>query len=75
MTPKLKALSLIESMSFSKSRQMNYANGEMVDMPQNLYAKQCTLVAVDEVLSTMDEEDNYVMYKYWEEVKQELEKL
>lgn len=33
------------------------------------------LIAVDEVLSTMDEEDNYVMYKYWQQVKQEIEKL
>jgi hypothetical protein len=52
MTPKLKALSLIESMSFSNSRQMNYANGEMVDIPQNLYAKQCALVAVDAILKS-----------------------
>jgi len=72
MTPKLKALSLIESMSFSKSRQMNYANGEMVDMPQNLHAKQCALVAVDEILL------GYMgnpKVKYWKEVKQEIEKL
>ena len=37
--------------------------------------KQCALIAVDVVLSTMDEEDNYVMYKYWNEVKQEIESL
>lgn len=52
MTPKLKALSLIESMSFGTSRQINYANGEMVDMPQNLYVKQCALIAVDAILES-----------------------
>jgi len=70
MTPKLKALSLIESMSFSKSRQMNYANGEMVDIPQNLYAKQCALLAVDEILN----KDGY-NNDYWKEVKKEIEKI
>jgi hypothetical protein len=70
MTPKLKALSLIESMSFSKSRQMNYANGEMVDIPQNLYAKQCALLAVIEILN----KDGY-NNDYWKEVKKEIENL
>jgi len=78
MTPKLKALSLIESMSFSKSRQMNYANGEMVDIPQNIYAKQCALTAVDEIIKILldlgyDNEDYRIIYQL--EVKQELEKL
>jgi hypothetical protein len=84
MTPKLKALSLIESMSFSKSRQMNYANGEMVDMPQNLHAKQCALVAVDEIMEFMRMDDEYTetasnanskWVHYWIEVKKEIEKL
>ena len=82
MTPKLKALSLIESMSFSRSKQMNYANGEMVDIPQNLYAKQCALIAVDEILnnfsSTVGDKTHYCNYltiQYYQEVKQEIEKL
>jgi hypothetical protein len=86
ITPKLKALSLIESMSFSKSKQMNYANGEMVDIPQNLYAKQCALIAVDEIYNTLKDtlapahgvrsgEDYKFHNQYWEEVKQEINKL
>jgi hypothetical protein len=78
MTPKLKALSLIESMSFSKSRQMNYANGEMVDIPQNLYAKQCAIRAVDEIMKAIgwDEMELGVdRDNYWTEVKQEIEKI
>ena len=77
MTPKLKALSLIESMSFSKSRQMNYANGEIVDIPQNLYAKQCALIAVNEILNALSYKasSNFEELKYFVEVKQEIEKL
>jgi hypothetical protein len=84
MTPKLKALLLIESMSFSRSKQMNYANGEMVDIPQNLYAKQCALVAVDEIIKsnpTSQLSDPFIGNKtyenvnYWKEVKNEIEKL
>ena len=77
MTPKLKALLLIESMSFSKSKQMNYANGEMVDIPQNLYAKQCALIAVDEILNALSYKvsSNFEELKYYTEVKQEIEKL
>jgi hypothetical protein len=65
MTPKEKALSLIESMSFSKSRQMNYANGEMVGIPQNLYAKQCALIAVDEIIKS---EPRYPSNVDWDDV-------
>jgi hypothetical protein len=37
----------------------------------SISAKQCALVAVDEVLNVID---NFEMI-YWEEVKQEIEKL
>jgi hypothetical protein len=39
---------------------------------QNYYAKQCALIAVDEVIS-----NNASIYsqKYWQEVKKEIEKL
>lgn len=43
-----------------------------------ILAKQCALIAVDEILE-MDlpilEEDADTFYDYWEEVKQEIEKL
>ena len=50
-----------------------------------IYAKQCALIAVDEVLGSLgqcgiyfeneDEIDFTSFFKYWEEVKRELEKL
>jgi spore coat protein CotH len=60
---------------------------ELVDKFTNLYeginlglakkhwAKQSALIAVDEILSIIDEEEQYRAYKYWNEVKQEIENL
>ena len=63
MTPKEKAQELYEKM-----RREEYP------WP----AKWCALVAVDEILE-MDlpilEEDADIFYDYWEQVKQEIEKL
>lgn len=72
MTPKEKAAELIDKMYYIG----RYDDKEDYN-PAMAWerAKQCALIAVDEVLSTMDEEDNYVLYKYWKEVKQEIEKL
>jgi hypothetical protein len=36
--------------------------------------KQCALIAVDEILNVLNVIDNFEMI-YWEEVKQEIEKL
>jgi hypothetical protein len=36
--------------------------------------KQCALIAVDEILDVLNVIDNFEMI-YWEEVKQEIEKL
>ena len=38
-------------------------------------AKQCALIAVDEVISVIDPETNFKAYIFWKEVKQEIEKL
>jgi hypothetical protein len=38
-------------------------------------ARECALIAVDEILSIIDEEEQYRAYKYWNEVKQEIENL
>ena len=38
-------------------------------------AKECALIAVDEILSIIDEEEQYRAYKYWQEVKREIENL
>jgi hypothetical protein len=44
---------------------------------KNLYAKECALIAVDEILDSLDYD--YILFKqqseYWNNVKQELEKL
>ena len=74
MTPEEKALKLVHDIYF--------AYGE-VSMAQ---AKQCTLIAVDEILDNncgsttdygVDAEDNelYMDEYFWMEVKQEIEKL
>ncbi len=39
---------------------------------KNLYAKECALIAVDEILKAIGFSDNRF---YWNDVKQEIEKL
>jgi len=65
MTPKEKANELV----------VKYRRFLPINLVTMLEVKGCALIAVDGVLSTMDEEDNYVMYKYWKQVKKEIEKL
>ena len=60
MTPKEKAEELVDKI------QLHYPN--TITFPQ---AKKCALIAVDEVL----EECLYFKDWFWEEVKQEIEKL
>jgi hypothetical protein len=59
MTPKEKAYDIWQKMMLADL---------LVD---SISAKQCSLVAVDEVLNVID---NFEMI-YWEEVKKEIEKL
>ena len=77
MTPKEKAIELVASMSFSKAKVADYETGQMVDVPGNIYAKQCALIAVDVVLSTIvsTPTDYGASWTYWMQVKQEIEKL
>jgi ferritin-like protein len=46
---------------------------------QNYYAKECALLAVDEIIDAtkgmVDEDNGYSTDSYWQEVKQEIEKL
>jgi hypothetical protein len=67
MTPKEKAKELVykfdDTMEFST--------------PQR-FAKQCALVAVEEIIKTLYEyhyDSESGAYEYWQEVKQEIEKL
>jgi hypothetical protein len=77
MTPKEKAVELVASMSFSKAKVADYETGQMVDIPGNIFAKQCALIAVDEILNDYEEFPYKIQLgkDYWQEVKQELEKL
>ena len=69
MIPKEKAKELVDKM--------------YVGFFNDLYtykAKQCTLIAVDEIINTLSIEpirvnNKYQTLNYWQEVKQEIEKL
>jgi hypothetical protein len=63
MTPKEKAAELIVNYQL-KCKSLNYED-----------AKQCALIAVDEILEVI--QNLYFMgtVDYWQEVKQEIEKL
>ena len=77
MTPREKAVELVTNMSFSKSKVADYVTGEMVDIPGNIYAKQCALIAVDEILNVTAGLNGWIngFQSYWEEVQQEIQKL
>jgi hypothetical protein len=71
MTPKEKAVEL-----YNKYEQLGKDFTRGVSMAE--FAKQCALIAVDEILSMgiMSDSGHFRMAKsYWEEVKQEIEKL
>jgi hypothetical protein len=64
MTPKGKAQYLFDIYT-------NYVGEYDIDK----HAKQCALIAVDEVLSYSKAHGFIGLTEYWEEVKQEIEKL
>jgi hypothetical protein len=65
MTPKEKAIELVEAMSFS-CRECDY----------ELRAKYCAIRAVDEIIEALkNNAASSASWKYFEEVKQEIEKL
>jgi len=74
MTPREKAKELFRKF-IPPTQQWDDIDGYITD---EYNAKQCSLIAVDEILE-MDlpilEEDADTFYDYWEEVKQEIEKL
>lgn len=69
MTPKEKAFELIDKYSL-------LVPIEFGGMDKNL-AKQCALIAVDEILNSRKEHlvQSIKFYEYWTEVKRELERL
>ena len=82
MSPREKAVLLVANMSFSKAKVADYETGQMVDIPGNIFAKQCALIAVEEIINVAKPECHIETaynleetLEYWEEVKQEIEKL
>jgi hypothetical protein len=83
MTPKEKAEQLISNFSpyvycyMGSGMLTNTCDDEAIKMN----AKQCALIAVDEILEEFDhlawDDETYgnTKMKYWQEVKQEIEKL
>ena len=59
----------------------NYSKGDGFSLQLVNEAKQCALIAVDEMLEELDhlafDDPDYGTYKmqYWQEVKEEIEKL
>ena len=75
MSPKEKAVELVTNMSFSKSKVADYVTGEMVDIPGNIFYKQCALIAVDEILNINSVDKDEDLSDFWQEVKHEIEQL
>jgi hypothetical protein len=63
MTPKEKAYDIWQKMMLADL---------LVD---SISAKQCSLVAVDEILDMNSVDKDYDLCEYWNDVKEELEKL
>jgi hypothetical protein len=72
MTPKEKAEELFTTYRFS----LSIPNAPLGDLKDSI-AKQCALIAVDEIINSRPAiTDSQIEYQnYWQEVKQEIEKL
>lgn len=72
MTPKEKAIELVDKMYFSR----RYKDGEDYIPEQAwIHAKQCALIAVDEIIDTLDKSLIDADIEWFKQVKQEIEKL
>lgn len=72
MTPKQKAEELVDKIYYCQ----RYEDGEDY-IPLEAYkrAKQCALIAVDEIISALDSSLLDADIEWWKEVKQKIEKL
>jgi hypothetical protein len=83
MTPKEKAKELVGKMSMGEEFNGSLELMELYSVPKNKYNKECALVAVDEMIKEYKRiavpyvaDKSYVIdIEYWQEVKQEIEKL
>ena len=69
MTPKEKARELIEKYRYVSISFVDSIEGTCDMLMNNEDAKECALIAVDEIIKEL------FYNKYWIEVKQEIEKL
>lgn len=74
MTPKEKAIELVDMFM---EHTVEWDNVTEYAFDSEYHAKQCTLIAVDEIIEALHEHhwQNRLIIDYWEEVKHELEKL
>jgi len=80
MTPQEKAIELVDKMGFSTMHTIDNTSGQSTAIYKNQYAKQCALIAVQEIIlsnphSNPFNTDVYSTMSYWQEVKTEIEKL
>ena len=71
MTPKEKAKELVDKFMKVDSDSKTFDGFEMI----YFYAQRCALIAVDEILNIYSKFKEHPQYVYWQEVKQEIEKL
>ena len=74
MTPKEKALELY----WKYYNRIEHTLSEEYSEHETFLCKECALIAVDEILDLIDtiyDYDRESLNPYWQEVKQELEKL
>lgn len=70
MTPKEKAIELVSSYA----RIDGYVDS--IDLSKCEFEKQCVLIAVDEILNVIPNNNGWQTKRdYWQQVKQEIEKL
>ncbi len=71
MTPEEKAIELVDKMGFSTMHTIDNTSGQSTPIYKNQYAKQCALIAVDELLEECRLERDW----YWDRVKTEIQYL
>ena len=77
LSPQQKAKELLQSMMMSTNSVINFTTGDMDYLPQNQYAKQCAMIAVDEIIEALDcnQWQNKTMIDWYNQVKTEIQKL
>lgn len=76
MTPKEKAFELVAKCRFAIYDNLPSLHSNSFKRSMTEASKQCTLTAVDEILNVIPNNNGWQTKKeYWQDVKQEIEKL